>query len=57
MTQNCEKSGLRNATAKILQLGRKNKVAAECAVEKDSRTEKNANLARTHKDAKFHENN
>jgi len=44
---------------KILQRGRKNKVAVECAVEKDSRTEKpqTADAARMHKDAKLHENN
>jgi len=40
MTHSCEKNGLRNAPAKRLQRGRKNKVAVECAVGKDSRTEK-----------------
>jgi len=42
-THRCEKIGLCYATAKFLQRGRKNKVAVECAVEKDSRTEKTAN--------------
>ena len=46
-----------DATAKIPQQGRKNKVAVECAVEKDSRTEKPqiADATRTHKDAKLQE--
>ena len=59
MTHSCERIGLCYATAKILQRGRKNKVAVECAAEKDSRTEKpqTADAARTHKDAKLHENN
>jgi len=58
-THRCEKIGLCYATAKFLQRGRKNKVAVECAVEKDSRTEKpqTADAARMHKDAKLHENN
>ena len=57
MTHSCEKIDLCYATAKILQRGRKNKVAIECAVEKDSRTEKPqiADAARTHKDAKLQE--
>ena len=57
MTHSCEKIGLCYATAKILQRGRKNKVAVERAVEKDSRTEKPqiADATRTHKDAKLQE--
>jgi len=53
----CEKIDLCYATAKILQRSRKNKVAVECAIEKDSRTEKPqiADAARTHKDAKLQE--
>jgi len=39
MTHNSEKNGLCYATANILQCGRKNKGAVECAVEQDSRTE------------------
>ena len=52
-----KKLGLCYATGKILQRGRKNKDAVECAVEKDSRTEKPqiADAARMHKDAKLHE--
>jgi len=40
MTHSYEKIGLCYATAKILQCGRKNKVALECVVEKNSRKKK-----------------
>ena len=42
---------------KVCNAAEINKVAGECAVEKDSRTEKSqiADAARTHKDAKLQE--
>ena len=40
MTHGCEKMDLCDATAKIPQQGRKNKVAVECAVRKICRQEK-----------------
>jgi len=58
MTHSCEKKfGSLLCDSKNPQQGRKNKVAVECAVEKDSRTEKPqiADAARTHKDAKLQE--